>query len=235
MKNIIALILVSFFAVNSYAQEEEMKTITPDQRDEQRETRRSEDEEPERRGFKKEDLFIGGGIQFSFSNYNFGIGASPVVGYSLNRWVDVGVGVNFNYISQREAYIDQFGNEYSTGNKIHQTTIGPIAFTRFYPLKFLFIQAQVEQNFITQKYIYGDDFPSEKASFDATSLLLGAGYCSGRQGVGDLFYYVSLSVDVLKNRYSPYVQQVVNGDVNILPILRAGLQVPLFQGRRKRY
>ena len=122
--------------------------------------------------------------------------------------------------------------KYATGDKIHQTTIAPLAFARFYPLKFLFIQAQGEQNIISQKYIYAYNGGTDRSHFDATSLLLGAGYASGRQGVGDFFYYISLSVDVLKNRYSPYVQQAADGSVNILPILKAGIQVPLFQGKR---
>jgi hypothetical protein len=222
MKNVIVLILASFLTINSFAQEEEMKT-----------TRRSEEESPTG-GFKKENLFIGGGVNLSLSNYNFGIGGSPVIGYSINKWVDVGIGVNVTYISQREAYVDFYGNEYTTGNKIHQTTIAPVVFARFYPIRFLFVQAQAEQNFISQKYIYATGAPSDKAKFEATSLLVGVGYANGREGIGDFYYYISLSVDVLKNRYSPYVQQSLNGSVNILPILKAGIQVPLFQGRRNR-
>lgn len=221
MKKIIALALLSFFAFSTYAQEQEMKTV-------------KDDDETPRSGFKKENLFTGGGVNLSLSNYSFGIGVSPVLGYSFNKWFDAGIGLGFSYISEKEYGYDQFGNERATGNKIHQTDIAPFAFARFYPLKFLFIQAQGEQNIITQKYISGYGLPTEKAKFDATSLLLGVGYANGREGVGDFFYYVSLSVDVLKNRYSPYVEQALNGKVNILPILKAGIQVPLFQGKKYR-
>jgi len=227
MKKVIACLLFSFLAVNSYAQEEQ----------EMRMSKQGDDETTEepKKGFKKENLFIGGGVQLSFSSYEFGVGGSPVIGYSLNKWLDVGAGVNVSYISQREAYIDSYGNEYTTGNKIHQTTIAPLAFARFYPLKFLFVQAQGEHSFVSQKYIYATNAPDDKAKIDVNSLLLGVGYANGRQGVGDFYYYISLSVDVLKNRYSPYVQQSINGDVNLLPIFKAGIQVPLFQGRRNRY
>ena len=220
MKNIIAVILVSFLALNTYGQEEEMKPAKE---------RKSEKDG----GFQKDHLFTGGGVDLSFSSYNFVIGASPVLGYSFNKWFDAGIGLNFTYISQREAGYDGYGNVIATGNKIHQTDIAPLVFARFYPLKFLFIQAQGEQNIISEKFIYANGGGSEKNKFDATSLLLGAGYCSGREGVGDFFYYISLSVDVLKNRYSPYVQRAADGTVNILPILKAGIQVPLFQGRRR--
>lgn len=222
MKNIITLVFFSLVAVNSYGQDEDVKMKTV----------KEERTQTEERGFKLDHLFTGGGIDLSFSNYNFVVGASPVIGYSLNKWIDVGIGLNFTYISERQYGYDPYGNEVATGDKIHQTDIAPIAFARFYPLKFLFLQAQGEQNFISQKYISGYGQPTEKAKFDATSLLLGVGYANGREGVGDFYYYISLSIDVLKNRYSPYVQRALNGSVNILPIFKAGIQVPLFQGRR---
>lgn len=224
MKNIIVLLFVSFFAVNTYAQDEDVE-MKPE-----KERKKESDE----KGFKLDHLFTGGGIDLSFSSYSFVVGGSPIIGYSLNKWVDVGIGINVTYISEREYGIASDGNEYATGNKIRQTDIAPVAFARFYPLKFLFIQAQGEQNIITQKYISGYGLPTEKERFDATSLLLGVGYANGREGVGDFYYYLSISVDVLKNRYSPYVQRALNGSVNILPILKAGIQIPLFQGRKYR-
>ena len=227
MKNIIAVVLISLFSIHAQAQEQEQEMKMASGRSSQ------EDEAP-KGGFKLNHLFTGGGIDLSFSNYSFAVGGSPVIGYSINKWVDVGIGINVNYISQREYEYDPYGNERATGNKIHQTGIAPLAFARVYPLKFLFVQAQGERNFITQKFISGYGQPTEKARFDATSLLLGVGYANGRESVGDFFYYISLSIDVLKNRYSPYVQQALNGSVNILPILKAGIQIPLFQGRKYR-
>ena len=56
------------------------------------------DEEPET-GFKKENLFLGGGLRLGVSSFNFTIGVNPEIGYSLNRWLDVGVVTNFNYSS----------------------------------------------------------------------------------------------------------------------------------------
>lgn len=221
MKKIITTMLCTCFVFAVMAQDTEMESTKENGK------QRSGDRDGK---FRLDNLFTGGGIQLALSSSNFGIGASPVVGYSINKWLDAGIGLNFNYISEKEVYLDNFGNEVATGNKVHQTTIGPIAFARFYPLRFLYVQAQAEQNFITQKYIYANNIPSTKERFNATSLLLGIGYAGGREGVGDMFYHISLSVDVLKNRYSPYVQQVTNGSVSILPILRAGIQIPLFQG-----
>src|ERR1700743_174579 len=50
-------------------------------------------------GFRKENLFIGGSLGLGFGSYNFDVGVNPEVGYSLNRWLDVGAVVNFTYNS----------------------------------------------------------------------------------------------------------------------------------------
>lgn len=219
MKNVIVFVLACFFSINLFAQEKEMEAVN---------------ENDERKGFKMENLFTGGGIQLSFSGSTFIAGASPVLGYSINKWLDAGVVVNFTYYSNRHItyYSPGTGLYYSSDDKLRQTLFGPGAFVKVYPVKFLFLQAQGEINFISQKIIYADNFPTEKTKYNVPSLLVGAGYCNGRQGVGDLFYYISLLVDVAKDKNSPYVEQISNGKVNILPIIRAGLQIPLFQGKR---
>ena len=66
------------------------------------------DEEEKTGGFKKENLFTGGGVTLSFSNYTTVLGASPVFGYSINRFIDAGVLFNYNYlsnISYKVAYV----------------------------------------------------------------------------------------------------------------------------------
>jgi hypothetical protein len=216
MKRIILFVFISFFATKTFAQYREIN-------------RQEREEEEKKGGFKKEHLFTGGGINLSQSNYNFGVGVSPVLGYSFNRWFEAGIGLSYIYISSREVY-DNGYDLYETGNKIHQTVLAPMMFARIFPVKFLFTQVQLEQNFITQKYIYGDGYPNEKVKFDATSLLCGVGYAGGREDLGEFFYYFSLSLDVLKNKYSPYVQ-VIGNRVEMLLILKAGIQIPIFQGK----
>ena len=218
MKNIIVVILVTFFSLNVFAQDENTET---------------------KHGFKKDHLFTGGGLQLSFSNYTFIGGANPVFGYSFNKLFDAGIGVNFTYASNRHVIYQYVSQGVPTGeylisdDKAKQTIAGPLAFAKFYPVKFLFIQGQGEANFISQKTIYADGGPIERHHYTVPSLLLGAGYCSGRENVGDFFYYLSVSLDVLKRKNSPYVEEISNGHINILPVIRAGLQIPLFQGRRR--
>ncbi len=199
-----------------------------------------EEESESKGGFKKENLFTGGGLTVSFSNYSMILGASPVLGYSINKWLDAGIGLNFSYYTNRHVVYEIVGfNGQPTGqyivsdDKQRQTTIGPLVFARFYPIRFLFIHVQGEQNFITQKLIFDSGSPTEKTTVSVPSLLVGAGYASGREGIGDFSYYISLMFDVARNRNSPYVEETASGNINVLPIIRAGIQVPLFQGRRR--
>jgi len=181
-------------------------------------------------GFKKENLFTGGGATLSLGSYTTVLGASPVFGYSINRWIDAGIGFNFSYASSRAVYYDSYSNSYIVSDdKARQTVMGPVVFARVYPLKFLFVNIQAEQNFITQKEIYANG-PTIRTKYDATSLLLGIGYAGGREGVGDLYYYISIMGDFAGNKNSPYLGISESGKTVITPIFKAGLHIPLFQG-----
>ena len=181
---------------------------------------RAQDEQEKSSGFHKENLFTGGGISLGFSNNSFQAGASPVLGYNLASWVDAGVAVNYNYAS--------FHDVNYVNDKLRESTYGGGIFAKLYPLPFLFIHSQFEHNFTTQKYLSGNGQPSEKNKVEANSLLLGLGYAGDRYAnSGRPFFYISLLFDVLNNEFSPYS----SSDGRILPILRGGVQVPLFQGK----
>jgi hypothetical protein len=182
----------------------------------------AQEETLEKGGFKKENLFTGGGLSLGFANNSFQVGASPFLGYNLDSWIDAGITVNYNYSSYR--------NFSSYDDKLRRSTYGGGIFTKIYPVNFLFIHAQFEHNFINEKYIYGGTSPSEKFKTEANSFLVGAGYASGRYAnSGQPFFYFSLLFDILGNEYSPYT----DARGGIIPILRGGVQVPLFQGRNK--
>lgn len=182
------------------------------------------------KGFKKENLFTGGSITISFFNGQTVIGANPVLGYKLTDWADAGLAFNFLYSGARDYQ--------AFNDKIRQTVLGPGVFTRLYPIRSLFVQAQFEHNFSTVKYIYpGGGSPAEKYKAEASSLLLGGGFAQGREEGSTTFYYISVLFDVLKNINSPYVDVSYNPDnpaqqrVNMQPIIRAGVNIGLFQGR----
>lgn len=193
---------------------------------------KAQDEDAGEKGFKKENLFTGGSITVSFFNGQTVLGANPMFGYKIADWIDAGLVFNFVYSSTRD-YL-----EYD--DKLRQTTFGPGAFTRIYPISFLFVQAQYEQNFNNLKYIPKTNNPGYapfKDNVNAGSLLLGGGFASGRQPGSNSFFYISLLFDVLKNENSPYVNVSVdpsnpnNRRVDMVPVVRAGVNIGLFQGR----
>lgn len=183
------------------------------------------------KGFKKENLFTGGGVTLSFSNVSTVLGATPHFGYSLTKWLDAAVGVNVNYISERD--------NPNVLDKVRQTIVGPISFVRIFPVNFLFVQAQYEHSFISQKIIPGPYsnslinaglFPYKiKTTSDVNSLLVGGGYTSGRSPGNNTFYYLSIMFDVLGQQNSPYLDNFQR----TLPIIKAGINVGLFQGKNR--
>jgi len=180
-----------------------------------------EEEEVKEKGFKKENLFSGGSISLSFFNNTFLVGANPVLGYRIANWIDAGLVVNYQYSSIRDYY--QFDD------RLRQTIYGGGAFTRLYPVHFLFAQAQFEHNFITQKYLPPNNGTSARATTSANSMLVGAGYTQGRDKYGNSgFFYLSVLWDVSGSSNSPYTDAYGRS----VPIIRAGFNVPLFQGRR---
>jgi hypothetical protein len=182
---------------------------------------RGNDDDENKSFFKKENLFTGGSVNANFGQGTLALGIGPYFGYSINKYIDVAASFNYNYISQRDP---------NSTLKYRQSILGPGAFVRLFPIKGIFGQAQFEYNFIQQKAIYGvAGYPDDVIKFKAKSTLVGGGYCSGRDGSGSTFYYFSVLVDVAKDVNSPYRDNYGRK----VPIIRAGLHFPLFQGGNK--
>ena len=181
------------------------------------------DEEKEKPSFK-ENLFTGGSVSLAFYNNTFLIGASPVLGYSLANWADAGIVVNYNYTSYRDVTLFD--------DRLRQTVYGGGAFVKLYPVRFLFAQVQAEYNSINQKYLPpGNGATVKYPTQNANSFLVGGGYTTGRYGKGGApFYYLAILFDVSGDTNSPYTDAYGRS----IPIIRAGLQIPLFQGKGKR-
>jgi hypothetical protein len=194
----------------------------------------AQNEQEEDKGFKKENLFTGGSVTVSFFNKQTVLGANPIFGYKLADWVDAGIVFNIIYNGARDYY--------EFDDKVRQTVYGPGVFTRIYPLNFLFIQGQFEHNFSRLKYTPGPlmIYGPYKNTTSANSLLVGAGIAQGRERGSTTFYYISVLFDVLKNINSPYVNVSYNPNdpaqqrVDIVPIIRAGINIGLFQNRYER-
>lgn len=200
MKKAIFLLLLPLY-FQAYAQEQQ------------------DNSEVKKEGFPKYKLFTGGDATLGFANGSTMLGITPQFGMSVTDFMDAGVTFNLNYLSQ---------NDYNSPAKAKQTTYGPGAFVRLFPINFLFVSAQYEHNFINEKYISGlNNIPDRTYHYEANSLLLGAGYAGGRQRGGNTYYYFSISWDVLGDKNSPYVDSYGRSIVQ----LRAGYNIGLFQKR----
>ena len=173
--------------------------------------------------FEKQRLFTGGTANLGFSSGTTMIGVTPQLGYSVTDWMDAGITINFNYVSQRDYYSTE---------KWRQTIYGPGAFVRLFPVKFLFASAQYEYNFINQKHILpgSSGTPSQKTSYNANSLLIGGGYAGGREKGNNTYYFLSVAWDIMGDKNSPYVDNLGRSN----PVIRAGYNIGLFQGRNRR-
>jgi opacity protein-like surface antigen len=205
MKKAIVLLLLPFYF---HATAQDPNENNQDQ-DEKQEVKKS--------GFQKDKLFTGGSANIGFSSGSTMLGITPQLGYSLTNWLDAGITFNLNYISQRDYY---------TTNKVRQTTYGPGAFMRIFPVNFLFAGAQYEYNMIHQKFI-SSSLPTQKASVNANSFLVGAGYAGGRERGGNTYYYLSIMWDIAHDPNSPYVDNLRRST----PVIRAGYNIGLFQNR----
>jgi hypothetical protein len=187
-------------------------------------TKAQDGEEKEKMPFKQK-LFTGGTISLAFYSNTFLIGGSPVLGYSITNWADLGVVINYNYIVYRDYQLFD--------DRLKQQNFGGGPFVKLYPLRFIFAQAQYEYNFLRLKYIPppNSGYPQEKDGLEAKSFLIGGGYTTGRMGRGGTpHYYLAILFDVLNEPGSPYTDAYGRS----IPIIRGGVQIPLFQGGGKK-
>ncbi len=173
-------------------------------------------------GFQKQRLFTGGSANLGFSSGSTMLGITPQLGYSLTNWMDAGINFNISYLSERDYY---------SGYKYRQTTFGPGAFVRLFPVNFLFATTQYEYNSLHLKTIPNQNgIPSSKTSINANSFLIGAGYAGGRENGGNSYYFLSIMWDVSGDPNSPYL----DASGRISPVIRAGYNIGLFQNRYRR-
>ena len=176
----------------------------------------------ESKGFKKENVFLGGSISLGFGSGNFGVGANPEIGYSLLQWLDGGVVFNLNYNSQR--YYDAYSG--ADIGKVSSFNYGAGVFVRVYPVNFLFVQLQPEENWINYNT---KDFSTNihlKSKVNAASLIGGIGYSQRVVTQGSYFFMIGL--DLLTNENSPYRDSYNHA----LPIIRGGFDVYLHPARK---
>lgn len=158
--------------------------------------------------FKKENIFLGTGLNLGISGRSFNLGLNPEIGYSLNKFIDAGLTFNVNYFSQNPS-------DFST-TKYQNLSYGTGTFLRIWPVNFLHIQIQPEFNWISSTQKNTNTNESFQYKYNAGSLLVGIGY--GSHFIGSRYSYVTLMMDVLQNKNSPYRDQFNDP----LPVFRAG-------------
>lgn len=175
---------------------------------------------PEKKGFNINKMFIGGSLALGFSSYSFNIGGTPEIGYSLTNWLDAGLAINLNYNSMRA---DPYYN-----NNIRQRSFnyGGGPFVRVYPMPFLFLQGQLETNWIKYNYLNVNTNQSSSLTTNSNSILAGIGYA--QRVIGQSSFYTAILIDLNTNIYSPY------RDYNnaALPIFRAGFTFYLHERKK---
>jgi hypothetical protein len=172
-------------------------------------------------GFKKENVFLGGSLSLGFGSGTFAIGGNPEIGYSIAQWLDGGLVFNINYYSQT-LY------NYYPGQDLKSTSFnyGGGIFLRGYPVPFLFLQLQPEHNWISYTDKFNDQ--TQKNTYSANSLLASIGY--GQRIVGQGSYFFSIGLDLLTNKYSPYL----DGYGHPYPIIRGGFDIYLKPSRKSK-
>jgi hypothetical protein len=167
---------------------------------------RNENNAEPKSGFRKENIFLGTGLNLGFANRSFNVGLNPEIGYSLTNWLDGGVSLNINYFSQGASDYDP--------TRYRNFNYGGGPFFRIWPLSFLHLQVQPEFNWINSSQKTGTT--TATYNYNAGSLLLGVGY--GSRIIGSQYQYITLMIDVLQNANSPYRDRYNDP----LPVFRAG-------------
>ncbi|MGI8950450.1 MAG: hypothetical protein ACR2FN_02585 [Chitinophagaceae bacterium] len=173
------------------------------------------------KGFKKENVFIGGSLSVGFASDIFSVGGNPEIGYSIAQWLDAGIAINLNYSSERA---DPY---YNYNVRTRSFNYGGGIFIRAYPVRFLFLELQPEENWIHQTQKDFNSGLQGSITVNSTSLIGGIGYT--QRIVGQASFYTLIGIDLLNNIYSPY--RDYNGAV--VPIIRAGFDFYLHPSRRK--
>jgi len=148
-------------------------------------------------GFSKENLFLGGSLALGFGSYNFNVGASPEIGYSLNSWLDAGVVVNFNYNSVRADLIEIIMT-------IHVIISSITGWSFCQGLSFTFpfcYRAAGIQLDTWHCHLHGRGGGEYSYTTGHPRCCLGGLWAKGRRTVQ---FYIALMFDVLGNRDSPY-------------------------------
>lgn len=162
----------------------------------------AQDEEGKVR-FKKQNIFIGTGINIGAGSGMFQLGLTPEIGYSITKWLDAGALVIVNYQSQNNYYYqDPFSGVPQGPFRVRNFNYGTGGFIRIWPFNFLHLTAQPEFNWIKSNITHQVTGEKGSGTFKSGSFLVGIGY--GSRDVGRGYHYLTLMKDLRDDDNSPY-------------------------------
>jgi hypothetical protein len=175
----------------------------------------AQEDDETRKKLKRENWYIGSGINVGFVR-GWILGLNPETGYSVGKFLDVGVATNFNYITQN----------LGTGQTYRFTALGAGPYVRGWIANRFFLTSQFEYNFIRETFVSNGVKNIDK--YNAPSLLVGGGW--GNRFIGQSQFFTSIMIDVLKDPESPYLDRGTN---TLLPVFRTGFLF-YFQPKKER-
>ncbi|MGF7232629.1 hypothetical protein [Arachidicoccus sp.] len=211
IKKISVLFLFSFVLINAFAQ-------NTNNSDDQIEFSNYNQQDTTQQ--KPHHYFLGGNFLAGFGDGGGSFGINPSVGYSINQYVDVGVGFNGIYSYQK----------FYTSEKYRTWNIGIAPFARVYPVNFLFFEASFEENFVTSRIINQDGSKQPRENYNAPSLIGSIGYATRVYGQSSFFF--SVGMDFLNNINSPYRDHYIDNNgilrSSIQPVIKTGFNINLW-------
>lgn len=177
--------------------------------------------QPKPRTGKFRHYFVGGNFIASFGDGGGAFGINPSIGYSINQYVDVGIGLNAVY---------NYNKDYYNGGKWRTWNLGIAPFARIYPIDFLFFEASFEENLVTTRYVDKEGNKSDRQNYTAPSLIGSIGYTN--RIFGQSSFFISVGMDFLNNENSPYREhyydQYGNRKTKPTAIIRTGFNINLW-------
>lgn len=144
--------VVFIFFFSSYAQNEDLGNHSQD------------------KNFWKQVSF-GGGVGLSFGDGFFLGGISPSAVYNFNQYVSAGLGLTYNYLSDKRTTPD-----------VRVTSYGGSIITLFNPLSEIQLSVELEGIQVDRTFLFVDG--DEKDNFFQEALFLGGGYRTGNITIG---------------------------------------------------
>lgn len=179
------------------------------------------EKDKEKGGFNLNNMYVGGGLALGAGNRSLMLGIQPEIGYSLTKWLDVGIPINVIYQTQRleDYYTGAVYAKYRTFN------YGGGLFLRGWIFNNITLTVQPEYNWIKATQIDVASNSKYSATYKAESFLVGIGY--GSRQIGRNLSYINIMIDLATNINSPYRDQYNHAQ----PLIRTGFG--FYLGRKR--